>query len=367
MPLIKAGARRRKRGHWPLILALFAAGCSHGEPLDHQQQFEDIPHQPTSPTRLTLSPDDDLFPAWLPDGSGILYSYEPENNDLSDRCLGVLPAGGGQRLAKRCHLADRDNDSTNVYFQPAPRPDGMIAWLEQHSLGSRLVPDYGALVLGDLNERVTPRRLWPVPYVASSGNLHATILNLRWLSATQLGYIGADVLLRSPCQGCPIDSVVIAREVMLLGTDGSAPVPLPNSAETTSIWPTADSAGLYYTVAGDGRVYRRPLAGGAADTVYDFSAFGIARDVSVVGNRLAAIVAGSVQYGFEPLLGMRQIDSGGVLMTVDLSSGAIAAYDTATSRFRRPVVSPDGRSIVAEGVRRTGPNRRPDLWRFQVP
>ena len=111
---------------------------------------------------------------------------------------------------------------------------------------------------------------------------------------------------------------------------------------------------IYYTLSGDSRVFRQTLSTGAVTVVHDFGAAGIARDVHVVGNRMAAVVGGRVAYGIHPSFGPTQWDSGGVLHVVDLPSGTDATLD-GPGLFRRPQVSPCR-------LRRRGRGLSPDHW-----
>jgi len=80
-----------------------------------------------------------------------------------------------------------------------------------------------------------------------------------------------------------------------------APGTVTTLAGTDSASSVALGAGdtIYYTVAGDSRVFRRTFAGG--DTaVWDFGAAGIARDLQVRGATLYAVVGGAVGYFHDP-------------------------------------------------------------------
>jgi hypothetical protein len=109
------------------------------------------------------------------------------------------------------------------------------------------------------------------------------------------------------------------------------------------------SGEIYYTVGGDTRVFRRDLASGDVTVVHDFGPGAIARDVDVVGGRMTAVVGGHVAFVDEPSLGPTQFDSGGVVHVVDLDSGADQALTQIGLVFRKPVLSPAGDRIVAEG------------------
>ncbi|HWA16272.1 MAG TPA: hypothetical protein VG817_07560 [Gemmatimonadales bacterium] len=97
--------------------------------------------------------------------------------------------------------------------------------------------------------------------------------------------------------------------------------------------------------------------------VHDFGGPGIARDVSVVGGRLAAVVGGKVNYGFEESIGLRQVDSRGIVTVVDLATSQETPLNDLL--YRRAVLSPDGRSIVAERV--TAPSTHQEVWLSPLP
>ncbi|HWA16271.1 MAG TPA: hypothetical protein VG817_07555 [Gemmatimonadales bacterium] len=350
-----------------VAILLLAAGCSHGDALSTAFNGDKGPLDPGPPVRLTYSAREDQYAGWSLDGQGIVYTFVDAASRSGDRCLALLPPGGGQATVTRCGGTDGADDSTDTFIDAAEVQADRYAWVELHTLRGRILPDYGAIMLGALQQGSLPVKLTTLPYVAPSGNVHLSASNLRRLSPAQLAYIGVDLVPRSPCQGCKPDTLVVWHEVMLLNTTGGPPVPLANSDQTSSIWPDAAGTGIYYTVTGDSRVFHRTLAGGAGDMVHDFGAEGIARDVSVSGDRLVAVVGGRITYGFDPLIGAPlQFDSGGRLFTVNLSSGDEQELFLANTRFRRPAIAPGGQSVVAEGVDTTTTNRQPDLWLFRL-
>lgn len=346
-----------------VLTVAFLMGCEHDTGFSSRYLPDEIPPGTVDPLRLTLSPGEDQFPSWTPDGTGILYSFVDPTS--GDRCLGRMPAGGGQVSAYHCSLGDPANDSLDQAIEPMMRDDGQVAWIELHSAPELQIHHGGGLFVGPFSNTSPGRRVWHFPYLAVTGTIHLGATNLRWLSHNRLSYIGIDYLIRAVCFGCKPDTVVIARDAMLLDISGTNPVPvaIPGMAEATSIWPTADSSGLYYTLAGDTRVWTRSADSGLPTVVHDFGSAGIVRDVSVAGQRLAAVVGGKVGYGFEESIGLRQTDSGGTLMMVNLETGEETVINQIL--HRRGVLSPDGRRLIAE--RAVPPAGHPDLYLFRLP
>ena len=98
--------------------------------------------------------------------------------------------------------------------------------------------------------------------------------------------------------------------------------PIAGTDLASGVSPGASEDEVYYTLNGDSRVYRKQLSSGDVTVVHDFGAAGFARDVHVVGNRMAAVVGGRVAFApADPSLGPTQWDSGGVVHVVNLQDG----------------------------------------------
>jgi hypothetical protein len=163
-------------------------------------------------------------------------------------------------------------------------------------------------------------------------------------------YLGERVDYQHPCDTCSEwDTLATGVDVVSLDLrqSGSMPQRIPGTDNASGVSVGASSDEVYYTLNGDSRVYRRNLSTGLVTVVHDFGLAGLARDVHVVGNRLAAVVGGRVTYGINPAFGPTQWDSGGVLHVVDLQSGADVTLD-GPGLFRRPQISPSGSALVVE-------------------
>ena len=342
---------------------------------EHTATFAPGSYTPNGPfgsgpaLRLTYNPGTDLFPIWLPGSAGILYTAERVDRADHDHCFAVLPSGGGTITRYECPSA-APNDSIDVFDGASLSPDGRIAYVRASS--SRLpvkpiVPQTEGLVVAPLADPTNAILLRSLDYTAPppSGRIHQGISHIGWLSPTRLVYLGERVTYPQACSGCPPDTVRTGIEITTLDFSGATPVlaivPGTDSASSVAVGGTGDT--IYFSRNGDSRVYRYTFSSGQTDTIHDFSATGIARDVALAAGRLVAVVGGDVTYVVDTVLGASQVDRGGELHVLTLSSGAETVIGNVTSRFRRPALSPDGTHVVVE-VQTLGSS---DLWLLDVP
>jgi hypothetical protein len=365
-----------------LLLAFFliaSTGCGHGEPFDSEPQAPRGPFSQLLPRRLTFSQGDDRTPSWLPDGSAIIYSSEREDRADHDRCLTLLPAEGGTIVDQFCPTDPIQSDSTNLYDAPAVSADGrvifhnVVSWIGQQKLGEAF------LAVGTMADPVSSTPVTRLPYTAPNGKIHSSIRSPAWIGSTSVVYL-AELLFYQGSTFYP-DTFVTGLDIVRLDLSGPVPVfeVIPGTDNASSVAVTGETGVIYYTLGGDSRVYRRDLVTGAVTVFYDFGPGEIARDVAVDGNRLVAVVGGSVLYQFEaPHNEFVQRDEGGDLHFVDLASSTHTVFEGDSVLFRHPVLSPDRRRLVVEvspfAPVHVGPdsdynafNHRVDLWLFDMP
>ena len=107
-----------------LAVSAVLMACEHGAPFRPGEYGPNGPLNPGDPTRLTYNPGQDLIPAWLPDGSGIVYTGERLDRADRDRCLAFLPAAGGVISHYVCRTTAPD-DSVNVFEDAALARDSI--------------------------------------------------------------------------------------------------------------------------------------------------------------------------------------------------------------------------------------------------
>ena len=329
---------------------LATPACGHSDPFSGPSTGTDSPFDPTPPVRLTLNQAADRGASWLPDGSGILYSSQQTGRKDHDLCLAELPPTGGTQRRLVCNLSGLGDDSTNAIESPVASADGRLAFVKAAGAVGALGPSREAVAVSPTQDPAAGANLQPIPFSLTGEPRYSAVRQLRWQNASRLVFVASQVLYRVPCQFCQYDTIVSGLDVGVLDLSpaGASVSVLPGTDLATGVSPGATEDEVYFTLAGDSRVYRRLLSSGATDVVYDFGAAGFARDVHVAAGRLVAAVGGRVAFSVDPDLGPTQWDSGGIVHVVTLASGTDVALD-GPGLFRRPVLSPDGTRVVAEG------------------
>jgi hypothetical protein len=323
-------------------------GCGHTEPFGSPTFGTDQPFDPGPPVRLTLNRGADRRAAWLTDGTAILYSTQLLDRRDNDVCLALLPPTGGRQRGLTCDLSPNGSTLTETLESAAPASDGRLALVAAISSIGALTPDSQSLVLASVQDPATRRSLVRIPYSIPGGRLHGGLSQLRWLGPHRLLYLGESVTVLRPCQFCPLDTLRSGLDGVVIDDDGATfPQTIPGTEFASGVSPGSSEDEIFYTLGGDTRVYRRFLSSGAVDVVHDFGPAGIARDVHVVGNRMAAVVGGRVTFGIDPSMGPTQWDSGGTLHVVNFQDGSDLTLD-GPGLFRRPQLSPSGSSVITE-------------------
>ncbi len=328
------------------LAAVLLAACGHAEPFSSTPERNEGPLTPGSPAQITHNVRQDIRPSWLPDGSGILYTYESSPVENRDRCLGILPPDGGTRRTQICNTSVGHLDSTEAYGPSAVSAGGRLAYSYAQSTPLRALPNIIQLRVASLANPQNFVVVHTLP-LGVEGIAISAIGDLHWLSDTRLVYLAQSVTYTPSFRDTVINGIAVVL-VDLRSFPSPAFIPGTETATAVSLGDAAET--IIYTLAGDSRVYRKELGTGATTVLHDFGTLGIARDAVVKGNRLLAVVGGFVTFTFDPQAGATQTDLGGPIYQVDLATsqqlrlpeGAVPLV------FRHPVISPTG-AVATEG------------------
>lgn len=267
-----------------LLLVAALAACGHEDPFLPGLYTPEGPYAGGDPLRLTFDLEADSTPTWLADGSAILYSFGRLDRPDGDRCLGLVPAGGGSRRIAFCNTSPAGDDSTDIYTSPALSPGGRLAYFRSTLRAARPARTFVGIGIGTLAAPEAGPLLDNLPGGFAAG-LAETATRIHWLSDSDFVYVA--VSLPAPLDPSRPLAVVRAR----LRADSAVYEILAGTDSATCVTAVGDT--IYYARRNDSRVYRRALSIDSTDVVHAFGAGETPIAVAVAGSRLAAITSGS--------------------------------------------------------------------------
>lgn len=251
-----------------LALATFAFGCGHSEPfagadIEARGPFATTPH-----VQLTFNPGADGSATWTDDGTGILYTYAELTRRDHDRCLGILPAGGGSRTLSLCDDRPGHADSSETITAAALSPSGQLLYLAGSSVRDASLPVNTALFLATRDAPLQRRALVTFPVQLGGGTAATWFGGVTWINATQFVAIAQEITLVPAC-ACAARDTVFNNLGIVRGTipeAGAATLELiPGTAGIVAFTLAEGNTQLLYA---QGRtVTKMPAAGGAAAVI----------------------------------------------------------------------------------------------------
>lgn len=116
----------------PIALVLVLLGCGHTEPFAGVELPDGL--LPAAPLRMTYSGSRDLLQGHAPTRE-VFYQYCPDSPSpaipictTGERCVGALPAAGGQRTISICPADLHRRDSVRVIGAASRGGDGSLIW-----------------------------------------------------------------------------------------------------------------------------------------------------------------------------------------------------------------------------------------------
>ena len=330
--------------------AALVVSCDHTTPFSAGSYGNTAPLNPGNPARLTYNPGVDPRASWLPDGSGFLYTQEQTDRTDLDRCLALMPAGGGTVTRTICAGSDLAGDSLDDFESAAASTDGRIVYARTSMIAGfgHAGPDHAALVIAPYASPLAATLLQTLPYFGPASRSVDMVSDIHWVGPTALVFLSEQWTYPAACGTCTrVDTVRTGLDIQRIDV-GPPPVIslVPGTDQATSVTVGGRDT-IYYTLAGDPGVHRRVLASNADTVVFIFAA--APTDVTVAGSRVAALV-------------------GDTMHVVDLPTGADLKLALGLNQLLRPALSPDGHSLVAEvAVVDTLGIHPADLWLWRLP
>ena len=322
---------------WLAALGVLAA-CEHAQPFGAPDLGPNEPFSTAFPRQLTFDQQSDLAPDWLPDGSGIIYSF-PRGTPDGDRCLAILPAQGGRQTRVICHVPlQADADTTNALWAPAVGPGGALAYVREASLPGALAPSSRVLVVASLSSPDPGRVVLRFPFTASDGVLLGTAASLHWADATTLYFLAEQITYNTLAS--PVDTQVAPIEVVRvsLAGDSAAVAPVGGTQGVTS-FVLAGSDSAFVTLPGDSALYELSLSSGQRAVARVFHSVGAVIDGQHAGGRFFVVA------GFSRGRGL-----GGSVYALDAAPDTLIMLNRQDFVwYQHAAVSPSGALVATEG------------------
>lgn len=167
----------------PLLGCCLLAACGHAPVFVTAGPDSLGPAGTTLPRRLTYSTGDDRHPAVV--GDLLAYSRLDPDERGNERCLALLPAGGGTILHEFCPGAPASPADTFVdtWTEPALSPDARrIAYLWQQGSLVSVLGFWTTSVVVAPADRAGDRGgfVWPIAYVSPGGRIGDAVSAITW-------------------------------------------------------------------------------------------------------------------------------------------------------------------------------------------
>jgi hypothetical protein len=331
-------------------LLLLAAACGHSEPYTTAPTQNDGPFTAGAPTRLTFSSSTDSAASLTSDGQGVLYFFTGFAN--GDRCIGLLPPGGGTRRWELCDTRFEAADSGKSYSAAALGSDGQLLYISALARRGRDGPDRTTLWLADSALPFQRRALISFP-INIGGQGVSWLTDAQWTGPESFIARAGLLNVQRACANCTLDTTVVPSG-MVRGTITAtgATLSFVPGAESPDVVALAENGASLVFMRGFTEVRRVAATGGTSTLVGTLATSGRVTGLSCRGSDCVVTqLGGTVAGGGE----------GTRVYRIRLATNAIDLLTTVAGRWAGPVLLPTGGDVVMQAS--TTPTR--DLYLFK--
>lgn len=329
---------------------LLAAACGHSEPYTTTPTNTDGPFGAAVPTRLTYNSFTDSAASLTADGQGLMYLYTGFAN--GDRCIGLMPAGGGSRRWELCDTRFEAADSGKSYSAAALSSDGQLLYISALARRGRDAPDRTTLWLADSALPFQRRALISFP-INVGGQGVSWLTDAQWTGPDNFIARAGLLSVAKECDRCPLDTTVVpAGMVRGTITATGATLSFVPGAESPEVMALAENGGVIVFMRSFTEVLRVPATGGTPTLVAALPTSARVTGISCQGSECVITqLGGTVGGGGE----------GTRIYRIRLATNAVDLLTTVAGRWAGPVLLPTGGDVVMQAS--TTPTR--DLYLFK--
>lgn len=353
------------------MIALLALACNHSNPTATVPFIpDDAPFNATAPIRLTYDAGIDGFASFSSDGSLMLYSFQPRDRNDRDRCIGIMPSGGGSR-EEHCDNTGVGASRTDALEYPAINGSGDLLYARYASRIGDFIPNTAevSLQLATRDAPLAARTILQLPTIIEGVGL-TRIGRIRW-SSNDVFYVVAEemTLLRNPITKSFRDTVVIGNGLIrgTRTTSGFRFETVGGILDANDFDLSRSRDTIFYTRTRDNRLYSVATNGTVATVVYSAPQAPDRprelRSPARIGDRVAAVVQ-DIDTS-EPPLFPAGLAPGASLQLIDTRTGSAATLQggsVGVPSFGRIVTVPGSCRIVVEFRHRQSVSFTTDLY-----
>lgn len=337
-------------------LFLLSVACGHSDPFGTTPTGSDSPFSASTPTRLTYNSGTDSAASWTEDGKGLIYLYSPGGGN-GDRCIGLIPPGGGTQRWQLCDTRADRADSAKSFSAPALASDGRLLYLQALAQRGRLAPDQTFLWLADSATPFVRRSLVSFP-TNIGGRGISWLSDAQWVAPDAFVARAGDFSVGQACNSCPIDTTVTAVS-LVRGTINASGATLALIAGTADapIHALAEAGASIVLMRDNTTVLRVATTGGTPTIV---GMLPVAGRVTGIGCRSSECVITLAVARALPTTGFDTR-----FYRVRLASNTIQEARVEAGLWAGPLITPTGGDVVAQSS--TGPTRDIYLFKGMLP
>jgi hypothetical protein len=343
---------------------LLVLNACHTDPYPTGPLGASGPFSSVVPIQLTFNPVVQYYdPRFTQDGKGILYQYSQERRGDDDRCLGLMPDGGGSATWTMCENRLSHADTSDSYGGFALDSTGQLIYLAATATKGKLGLEHVTLWLADTADPLrTRRQLLTLPRAVGNASVD-WLSEAAWAGPSEF-YARADEFRLWPHQplGGPSDTLPYGLMVVrgTITAAGASLEPVPGTEGVRS-WSLAEQGqSIVFVRHSSPYLLKVPVGGGTPDTVAEIPqpvaryilGVGCAGTICLVTSSTFDPPPANLWGPFDPRGAGTQLPALGLLQRVSLTTGEVseAASGGGAAFWTWMAVSPaSGNALVESG------------------
>ncbi len=331
---------------------LLSAACGHSEPFGTAPTGSGGPFSTGTPIRLTYNSGTDSAASWTEDGKGLIYLYSPGGGN-GDRCIGLIPPGGGTQGWQLCDSRTDRADSAKSFSAPALASNGRLIYLQALARRGRVAPDQTLLWLADSATPFVRRAVISFP-TNIGGRGISWLSDAQWVATDDFVARAGDFSVGRDSGGAPLDTTITAVSLVRgTITASGATLALIAGTEDAPFHALAEAGASVVLMRDNTTVLRVATTGGTPTIVATLPAAGLVTGIGCRGSECVVTLA------VDRVLPATGLDTR--FYRVRLATNTIQEVRVEAGLWAGPLIAPTGGDVVVQSS--TGPTR--DLYLFK--